>query len=276
MSEHIKGFSPLAKEALGEHYVYALVNPRDNQIFYVGQGQGDRVFSHEEEAKKSENREKMKLDTIKSIEEAGMEVDRYIINCNLTKAQADAAEGALINALNLNLPDDKKLTNIQSGNHSMPEAEKVEDFEKFYAAEPLKFEDLKGHKVLVIKITSYKKGMTSKDVYDIGRGIWKLDLPKAKKAEYVFIAYMGVIVGVFRPTKWYQVSKNMERANALGDKPEDLERKYFIDEDFEKCGEDSFDENQNFWRDKKSLGDLKRPENKQTVKRQQNSIGYLY
>lgn len=88
---------------MGEHYVYGLVDPRNNQIFYVGQGQGNRVFQHEVEARKYGNRKKMKLDKINEIQKTGLEVERYIINNNLTKEQANAAEGVLINALNLNL-----------------------------------------------------------------------------------------------------------------------------------------------------------------------------
>ena len=30
-----------------KHYVYLLVDPRDNRIFYIGKGTGDRMYDHE-------------------------------------------------------------------------------------------------------------------------------------------------------------------------------------------------------------------------------------
>ena len=50
------------KEALG-YYVYALVDPRDRKIFYIGKGKGNRIFQHAEAAL-VENTSDLKLDTI--------------------------------------------------------------------------------------------------------------------------------------------------------------------------------------------------------------------
>jgi hypothetical protein len=40
-----KQLTKFAREQLG-HYVYALRNPIDKTIFYVGKGKGDRVLAH--------------------------------------------------------------------------------------------------------------------------------------------------------------------------------------------------------------------------------------
>ena len=44
-----RSFDPLQKQKLGK-YIYALRDPRDRKIFYVGQGTNDRVFDHFNEA----------------------------------------------------------------------------------------------------------------------------------------------------------------------------------------------------------------------------------
>ncbi len=58
-------FQQTVKEAIG-YYVYALVDPRDKKIFYIGKGKGNRVFQHAEAAL-YEKGQSLKLETIRSI-----------------------------------------------------------------------------------------------------------------------------------------------------------------------------------------------------------------
>ena len=93
----MKFFSEKAIEALNGFYVYALVDPRNDKVFYVGKGTGNRVFSHEIESGKSRESEKKKLQHIREIENCGYSVRRLIINWGLTENEAFIAEATLIN-----------------------------------------------------------------------------------------------------------------------------------------------------------------------------------
>ena len=63
----VHAFSEKALSTLDGHYVYALVDPRDEKVFYIGKGIENRVFSHEIESGKSQQSEKQKLQKINPI-----------------------------------------------------------------------------------------------------------------------------------------------------------------------------------------------------------------
>ena len=55
------------------------MDPRNDKVFYIGKGIGNRVFSHEIESGKSPSSEKKKLHKIRDIEENGYSVKRLIV-----------------------------------------------------------------------------------------------------------------------------------------------------------------------------------------------------
>lgn len=201
-SPNMKFFSEKAIEALNGFYVYALVDPRNDKVFYVGKGTGNRVFSHEIESGKSRESEKKKLQHIREIENCGYSVRRLIINWGLTENEAFIAEATLINLLN-RMPD-IQLTNEVSGHH-VHESLTTEEFELQYGAVPLEKEDIK-HSILVIKINKlYRRGMSDAELYDSVRGFWAASLKsiEARKVKYVFGVYNGLILGVYKPDAWH-------------------------------------------------------------------------
>lgn len=200
----IKQFSEKALEALNGYYVYALIDPRTNEVFYIGKGSDNRVFAHESESSKVPESEKAKLKRIREIEESGAEVKRVLVNWGMTEDEAFFAESSLINVINYLTKD--SLTNIVAGHH-VHHALSVEDFEVIYGAENLKPEDIR-HGILVIKINKlFKHGMSSKDLYDTVRGVWRASLNtiKRKNIEYVFGVYNQLIVAVYKPDEWHYV-----------------------------------------------------------------------
>ena len=58
-------FKQSVKEALA-YYVYALVDPKDHKIFYIGKGKDNRVFQHAA-ATIDEIEQGLKLDSLKEL-----------------------------------------------------------------------------------------------------------------------------------------------------------------------------------------------------------------
>ncbi len=260
-------FSEKSLLSLGDYYVYGLIDPRNNKVFYIGKGTGNRVFEHEKETLNKDvdsNKESEKLKLISEINDAGLEVKKVIINANLTEEEAFAAEAALINAFNY--LDDESLTNIVSGHHST-EALSVDEYERIHGAVELNPEDIK-HKILTIKVNRlYDRGMSQEDLYDTVRGVWKVSKENASKVDYVFGVYNSLIVAVYKPTEWFVCKEAMDRLpkQDLQLTEETENRLYFIDEGFEQGLQQ--DENQEFYSGK-SIAQLK-------CQKSQNPVSYL-
>ena len=257
-------FSEKSLLSLGDYYVYGLIDPRTKQIFYIGKGAKNRVFEHEKESLVSPDSEKLK--TIADIKDARLEVEKIIINSNLTEEEAFAAEASLINAFNY--VSDAGLTNIVAGHHSA-EALLVDEYARINGAIELEEKDIR-HRILVIKINRlYKRGMDEKVLYDAVRGVWRASKEKVKTVEYVFGVYNSLIVAVYKPSEWFACKEAKNRLPrqdiVLTSKTEN--RLFFVDERYEQGF--SLDENESFYIGK-SIAGLKLNQSAQ------NPITYLY
>lgn len=76
--------------------------------------------------------------------------------------------------------------------------------------------------VIVIKINrSYKETMSESDLYDVTRGYWKLNLERAKQAEYAFSVYKGIIKEVYKIDGWLPAGSIPRPALADAEVPAD-------------------------------------------------------
>jgi len=184
-------------------YVYALRDPRNTNIFYVGYGQGNRCFDHIEEAQNNDLKNSQKLETIGDIHNSGNEVHIDIVRYGLDEATALEVEAALIDVLCL-----KGVGNQISGHHSYRGMDTAQEIQIRYGAEELKSDE----PLILIKINGlYEKGMTIDQVYEAARWCWRLDINRVRKAKYVLAVAHGIVRGVFGDLNFQPVSKGAAR-----------------------------------------------------------------
>jgi uncharacterized protein len=172
-------------------YVYRLIDPRSGTTFYVGRGQGNRVFSHaagDEKPSKSEDAESLKIRMIREIKNDGFQVHHVIHRHGMSEESAKEVEAALINAY-------PGLTNIQPGYESDRGAMHATQVIRLYEAEEAKF----GHNVVLITIN---RTIEDRPTIDAVRYAWKIDPIRARKVDYVLAVANGMIVGVYVADEW--------------------------------------------------------------------------
>ncbi len=192
-------FPPGVAERL-KWYVYRLIDPRNGETFYVGKGQGDRVFEHAKgalSAAQDEDSADLKFQRIKDISVAGRDVAHVIHRHNIENAHlAFQIEAALIDAY-------PGLTNKVSG-HGAGDygCRHVEQIVSEYAAQPF---EAREPLILIPIAKSYEEA--GREIYDAVRGVWKINVNKAKNFRLVLAHRRGLVVGVFRPTEWLAATR---------------------------------------------------------------------
>lgn len=191
-------FSKTVRNNLG-HYVYRLIDPRTEKTFYIGKGQGNRVFAHARAAlkpTKDEDDFDLKTDLIRDILKSGSPVTAMIHRHGLDKDMALEVEAALIDAY-------PELANVQSGHGSAVRGcMTVEEVKALYDAPKADFTNLKA---VIIKIRpSFVDAKGS--VYEAVRAAWHID-PEHADGLPVVASVDGVIKGVFTGVKWRESKK---------------------------------------------------------------------
>jgi hypothetical protein len=195
-------FSPKACERLG-HYVYLLIDPRDERVFYVGKGRGNRCFSHLKDEGESE-----KVEMIRALRKLGFEPRIEILKYGLTEAEALLVESTAIDLLDI-----EKLTNRVRGFGSRHGSRgSASEIAATLDAKPADIT----HPCLLININRmYRPNMTVHDLYDATRSAWKLG-PKREKIEFALSVYGGVVREVYEISGWAPGGSTMKVRDADG------------------------------------------------------------
>lgn len=192
--ESIEKFSKEVCEKLN-YYVYKLIDPRNGEVFYVGKGKDNRVFDHVQ-GRNLADIENPKIERIKQIHAANLDVIKVIVRYGLTEKEAFIVESVLIDTY-------PGLTNIQAGHNSDYGPDNVIHIEKTLCAVPAKIQ----HNMLILK-TNEDWYQDNINIINSGKniGTWRLDIEKAKKYEYVAIVVDRIFRSIYKvdENSWYQ------------------------------------------------------------------------
>lgn len=204
-------------------YVYALTDPVNKEVFYIGKGTGNRVFRHSDDALGEDGLSSDKLDRIRSIHNQGNKVYPYIIRHQLTDYEAYVVESSLIDLMGL---IGKPLTNLQNGHNSVSYGlMSAEEIERKYTL--VKLNNLPDGFICININKTYKRGADFNDIYQATKQAWVINKNRLNEITHVLSEYRGRVVGVFTNLKWYEiVIDGRIRYGFDGIVAEDIKHKY--------------------------------------------------
>lgn len=186
--------------AVLRYYVYALRDPRDGRVFYIGKGIGDRINAHTREAGKDPASERAKLRTILDIEATGQPVELLFLRTGIEdETTAFIVEQAVIDAF---AADHRQLTNLVRGHDSgalglavLPEVIAR------YRADPC---PPINQPLIMVKIQKgWRPDSNPQQIYDQTRGHWKIAGWVRDRAHYCLGVAHGIVRGAYRIDNWF-------------------------------------------------------------------------
>jgi hypothetical protein len=209
-----------------KNYVYRLIDPRNGETFYVGRGKNNRVFEHIKCALKDKDQDEidLKFQKIREIEKAGLCVIHVIHRHGLDEEMVKHIEASLIDAY-------PGTTNISGGygSNDFGPMNSIEIINR-YKAQEVEFKN----RVLMITINT---SIIDKSIYDATRFAWRLDVKRAKRAEYILAVEKGIVVGVFVAKSWHKADKdnfpefttdNSKRFGFIGEQASEAIQEFYI------------------------------------------------
>jgi hypothetical protein len=191
-------FSKATKEKLG-FYVYALVDPRNDKIFYVGKASANnRAFDHLKTSK-DENR---KLNLIRDIRNSGHSDPRVdILRYGLTEDSVFQVEAAIIDSLGL-----ENLTNEVRGHGIGFGRILARDIERLHGSKPISISKIGQECIAFFISKTYSPTLSEQSLYDCTRQFWYEISEETRNSESIKIALSvvdNVVVRVYGIESWF-------------------------------------------------------------------------
>ncbi|MFN9113465.1 MAG: LEM-3-like GIY-YIG domain-containing protein [Bacteroidota bacterium] len=201
----IRGFDPLQSQKLG-NYIYALRDPRDGKVFYVGQGKDNRIFQHFEEAQwhlsKGTAIHQMSSKTIRIIDiwKNNEDVEWFIVAYDLPDKLNELSISDIVESAVYDI-----LAESQNGEplneNSPPHSSRLSPEELIAFAAPLVSPNIPLPFVFIFPIQNAIQGNIP--VYEATRSAWKISIGNQSNKPAVAVGLKNSIsIGSFEIADW--------------------------------------------------------------------------
>lgn len=210
-----------------KYYVYLLSDPISGEIFYVGKGKGNRVFSHLKDTNESK-----KVKKFQEIKDKGLEPKiEFLVHGVEDEISIKKIEAAIIDLIGKN-----KLTNKVGGYESASFGRM--DLSQIKAKYTSKIADISENVVLIKLSDSFRYNMEAIDLYDYTRGRWIISELRRNKITHAFAIYDGIVQETYSVLKWFEAGTTFtnriektewlatERWEFIGSISEEMRKKY--------------------------------------------------
>lgn len=197
------------------HYVYAYIDPRNNSIFYIGKGVGDRATYHLYDTDESR-----KVARIRAIRSAGLEPRIDIIAYGLRdELEALRVEAALIEAIGI-----ENLTNVVHGWGATEFPRRC--LEVIIAEKTALPADIQ-HPSLLIRINRmFDYDMDEQALYEYTRGVWVIGEERRRYAKLAMAVYAGIIRQVYEIESWHRAGSTPYNIRSQAELAEDAAKRW--------------------------------------------------
>lgn len=202
-------FSQLAKEKLG-FYVYGLVDPRDNRIFYVGKASANnRAFDHFKASKKETKKSKLISEIRAEKHQPEVEILRYGLE---SQEIAFEVEAAIIDAFGLeNLTNHIRGHGIEKGRISAKKAQLLYD-----AKSKKRVSEVDEQCIIFYIKDTYSPTLSEQEMYDSTRQFWTVSKEERTKRSHTIALGVvdGVVVRVYSIAAWFDAGTTFSSRSA--------------------------------------------------------------